>query len=630
MYSNLPPRLPGFTFFLVLLLAGLPAFAQKRPSPGDQTTETSSTTVKVCVRDIRGMPMDAPVMVRLHAVVANYDVRNPTQEGSTATFPRVKAGEYEIEIKAAGFRPTTESVSVNSFGSDFTVYVYLQKESSDPAANVAPSGVVMSPKLQNEMEKGLLAMRKQQYEQARTHFTKAAQMAPSNPDLIYLLGTAEMGLQHLDLAKVQFENALKLEPTNERALLSLGELQLQTGDLPSAIATLEKAFDANGADWKVHFLLASAYARSGRLAEAEKHATRGAALANQKGAYVYYLLGEIQFAENKIKEARETWQRIVIEFPADPVIPKVQNKLETTVNIPPQQIHETEVGVLQVQAVPMIALGPMLERPWAPLDIDSKEYRLAGNASCNIQDVMTRAQRRMNSQLNNFEKFTATERIEHQEVDRYGIPGPVRAKQFSYIVFVRPLSGDSVWLDENRLGGDDLSTFPTSLATTGLNALGVAVLQSFSTDSYNYQCEGLTSLRGEAVWQVRFEEKPGSNSSTRQWRKNGELLNIPLKGRFWLAATSYDLLRIESDLSKPVLKLDLTRDHLVVDYGPVNFESGKVRLWLPWGAEMFMELHGKRYHHKHSLTDYLLFAVDSNHKMAAPKTPPLPTADSAS
>jgi hypothetical protein len=30
-------------------------------------------------------------------------------------------------------------------------------------------------------------------------------------------------------------------------------------------------------------------------------------------------------------------------------------------------------------------------------------------------------------------------------------------------------------------------------------------------------------------------------------------------------------------------------------------------------------LHGRRYHHKHYLKNYLLFSVDSNHKIDAPK-----------
>ena len=69
--------------------------------------------------------------------------------------------------------------------------------------------------------------------------------------------------------------------------------------------------------------------------------------------------------------------------------------------------------------------------------------------------------------------------------------------------------------------------------------------------------------------------------------------NVPFKGRIWISRTSYDVLRVETDLLAPIAKLQLTRDHLRVDYGPVKFDRGNQTLWLPWDAEMFMELRGQ-------------------------------------
>ena len=87
----------------------------------------------------------------------------------------------------------------------------------------------------------------------------------------------------------------------------------------------------------------------------------------------------------------------------------------------------------------------------------------------------------------------------------------------------------------------------------------------------------------------------------------------------WVAANSYDLLHIETDLREPIPQLELDRDHLIIDYGPVKFDHGKTSLWLPWYAELYMQVHGKRYHHRHTLTNYALFSVDTNHQIDAPK-----------
>jgi len=37
---------------------------------------------------------------------------------------------------------------------------------------------------------------------------------------------------------------------------------------------------------------------------------------------------------------------------------------------------------------------------------------------------------------------------------------------------------------------------------------------------------------------------------------------------------------------------------------------------------MFMELHGKRFHHRHMLTNYMLFSVDTANQIGKPKLPP--------
>ena len=552
-----------------------------------------------------------------------------TQDASAAIFQGVSQGEYDAEAKCVGYQTTTEHISVAGIGSAMQVYVYLLRESEAPSDSPKPQGTVMTPKLQAEIDKGLDALRHHQFQVARAHFTKGAQLAPGNPDVSYLLGVAEVGLEHREAARQDFEHALSLDPGHERALLALGELQLHSGETEQAIATLEKAYRINGAGWRTQFLLASAYSKGGRLAEAETHAERAVTLAHKKGAEPLLLLGEIQHAEGKLTEARESWQNLVDNYPGDPAAQKAKENLAALSDARPAVPPGNLSAMLPVHALPSLDLAPPAERPWAPADIDSLEYPLARNAVCQPDDVLPRAEHRLRSQLANFEKFTATEHIEHQEVDRYGQPGPVRSRDFSYIVFVYPYQKDSFFLDEQRnsQGLDD--SFPTSLATVGLNNLGVSLLQPASRGSLDFRCEGLSSVRGRAAWQIHFEEKKEARVPIREWRRNGKLYDIPLKGRIWISSASFDVLRVETDLREPIESLQLTRDHLSVDYGPVAFHTASTTLWLPWSAEMYMEVHGHRYHHKHYLTDYLLFEVDTNHKLGKPKDVPPPTPEAS-
>jgi len=622
------PRFRLASLLFMSLAVSTSLFGQRAAAPQRSQGPTGynppkAVAVKVNVRDMRGTPLSVPAIVHLHANVGNFDLNMPTRDGSTAQFSGVLPGQYEIEVRCVGYQTTSEQLTVASIGTEVTVFVYVRSESDTATASAPPGGVVMTPKLKAEIDKGLDAMHKEQYEAAKIHFARAVRIAPSNLDALYLLGTAELGLRQTDLAREQFVAVLKLNPGYEKALLAMGELQLQTGDTTGAITTLERAFDLNGASWRTHLLLASAYSKAGRLEDAEEHAQRAVTLAKEKGAYATFVLGEIQDTEGKSAAAKSTWESVLAQFPNDPIAPRAKEKLlqseEKTANSAMNAATSLPPPLLAV-----FLLSPVVERPWAPPDVDSKEYRLASDASCQSDDILARAQYRMSMQLQDFERFTATERIEHQQIDRYGMPGPAQTREFSYIVFVHQFKEHSVYLEESRNGASDTSAFPTSLATTGLNSLGVSILQPAYQGGFIYKCEGLTNVRGEAAWQIRFEENIAMAGffGVREWRKNGLLYEIPIKGRIWVAASSFDLLRVETDLIAPVEKLELSRDHLTVDYGPVSFQSGAAKLWLPWSAEMYMELHGKRYHHKHFLTDYMLFEVDTSNKVHKPKEPP--------
>jgi tetratricopeptide (TPR) repeat protein len=622
----------GIAIVLLLLVCDSSAVAQ-RPvggTRGGQQGLNTSVTLYINVRDARGAPMDDATMVTLIGIVGNYHQTTTTRGASSAVFEGISQGEYDVEARYPGYRPTTEHVSVSTVGGTMQVYLYLVPESDPNSQGQKPQGIVMSPKLQAEMDKGLEALRKHQFEAARAHFAKGLALAPGNPDLSYLLGAAELGLNHADLARKDFEHALSIDAGHERSLLALGELQLQAGETSAAIITLEKAFVKNGASWRTHFLLASAYTQAGRLTEAETHAQRAVDLAHEKGADARLLLAEIQQSEGKLSEAQAGLNNLVAKFPQDPSAAEAKKRL-ATLNAAPAAVtpQSAELGRLPVPVLTGFELFSASERPWAPLDIDSREYALAEDAACSAEEILTRAEQRMRSQLQNFEKFTATEHIDHQEIDRLGRPGPVKSRDFSYIVFVNRYQGDSFFLQEDRYSGGKDIGFPTSLATTGLNNLGVSILQPATRDEFFYRCEGLASIRGKATWQIRFQEKKDSRGGIREWRRDGKLFPIPLKGRVWISSASFDVLRIETDLLEPVQAIGLTRDHLLVDYGPVNFSTAKASLWLPWSAEMHMELHGRRYHHKHYLTDYMLFEVDTNHKIGKPKEAPAPTTQAA-
>jgi hypothetical protein len=93
---------------------------------------------------------------------------------------------------------------------------------------------------------------------------------------------------------------------------------------------------------------------------------------------------------------------------------------------------------------------------------------------------------------------------------------------------------------------------------------------------------------------------------------------VALKGRAWIDANTFQVVRLETDLRESHPELRLNSEHLVMEYGPVKFKSRNVELWLPTNADYYAVLRGQRFHRRHGFTDYILFSIDDKQKIGEP------------
>ena len=105
------------------------------------------------------------------------------------------------------------------------------------------------------------------------------------------------------------------------------------------------------------------------------------------------------------------------------------------------------------------------------------------------------------------------------------------------------------------------------------------------------------------------------------YRVGGSLFSLRLKGRAWITADKFQIVRMESELVTPLPQIRLAGEHQVVEYGPVLFQKGNVQLWLPESAEIYLDFRRHRYYRKHSFDHYMLFSVDANEKHKVPAPP---------
>jgi hypothetical protein len=255
---------------------------------------------------------------------------------------------------------------------------------------------------------------------------------------------------------------------------------------------------------------------------------------------------------------------------------------------------------------------------WLPPDIDEIVPGVEKGVECPLSQVVGGASHRMKELVENLQKFTASEQVKHFNVDASGTRGKPDARTFDYLVIITLSRGGVFQLDEYRNSSLDPAVFPAQFATTGLPAMAL-ILHPTMVSDFSFACEGLGRWDGQPAWQLHFAQRPDRPNRIRAYVISNKPYPLPLKGRVWIDAGTYQVRRLESELIRPLPEIALTQERMAIEYGPVQFRTHAQQLWLPLRAEVYWERKGHRYYRSHTFSNFKIFEVESAQQIQAPK-----------
>jgi hypothetical protein len=193
------------------------------------------------------------------------------------------------------------------------------------------------------------------------------------------------------------------------------------------------------------------------------------------------------------------------------------------------------------------------------------------------------------------------------------------ARKFGYVAEISEVKPGYFNVEEYRSIGGFPGEFPGGVETRGLPALAL-IFHPDNAGNFDMTCEGLAQRSGGLAWQVHFRQRPDRPNTMKRYRVGAEGQSYPvaIKGRAWIAADTYQIVRLETDLIAPMQMIHLAADRAVVEYGPVHFGQRQLDMWLPQNADVYFDWQGHRVHRRHSFSEYMLFSVDDKQQIAAP------------
>jgi tetratricopeptide (TPR) repeat protein len=582
-------------------------------------------SIEVHLRLVDGSTFSAPARIRILSAEGPEVGENSVDTSGSTKVEQLPPATYIVEASAPGFVTVRETVELETTWSAVTVFLTMKPQDSSNAVPAAPAIPILAPHARKELNKGMEAFRRKDMVNARKHFEKALAMAPGHPDVQFLMGALEWEENNISAAQTHLETAIQLFPNHVRALELLAELYCREGHPQQAVPLLERAVPLEDGSWKAHWKLGSAYLQAGEPAKAQHEAERAVALGKEDAGIAQVLeagaladLGKPDAAETVLKAFIQDQPNDPAVAPARVFLADLAQEEERKKGVPMAAPSPAELppATMIANAAPVIL--PSTNSVWNRPGIDEFVPKVAPNVACDLPQVLRRTGKRVEQLTNSLERFTATERVEHSPVDKKGNLRSPETRAFDYVVSVSHKSDGLIQLAEYRDGTTDPALFPASIATDGLPAMALVFHPRMSSD-FHFVCEGLGQASGRPAWQVHFQQKANRPSRIRAYIISGNFHAVPLKGRAWIDASTYQVVRLESELVKPMPEIGLRREDLSIDYAPVQFRSRDVQLWLPSRAELLVDLGNKPFYRTHTFSKFELFSVGTGQQLGAPK-----------
>jgi len=585
---------------------------------------TGIVTFKVFA-ERNGAHLDRQALVKLVNLSNQTATWQPTSDNSESVFTDIPYGDYDAQVSAVGYLSSHQDLKIISIRSRLQFDIVLRR---DPTAiNLDLGDAVMSPKARKGTKRAISALKSGNLKEAQKQLDEAFKSAPSSPELNFLLGYLYFQKKDFSQAGTYLNTATNLNPRNAQALTLLGRAGLERQDYPTARSALEQAVLSDRENWIPHNLLADTYLHQKDYGKARDEAQVAIAKGKNAAGPAQLVLGEALVNLGQEQEGVQALNAFLQESPQPPIAEQVRNLIaeinEHGSNPAPAEVAAQTTARLS-GVDPLLALPtPRLSvKAWQPPGVDEIKLSLAPGVACPSERVVEESGKRVQELVEDVARFAAIEDLFHQALDEYGTPVRTETRKFNYVASILEPQPGFLSVDEFRAEKLSLSGYPDKIASTGFAALAL-VFHPHMRDSFEMVWEGLGDWHGQASWLVHFRQRDDRPNHMHSYKVGNQIHAVKLKGRAWITADKFQIVRIEAEMVNPMPEIQLLSEYQVVEYGPIPFQKKNTTLWLPKSAEIYFDFRKHRYYRRHSFDHYMLYSVDSDEKRKEPATKPV-------
>jgi hypothetical protein len=260
-----------------------------------------------------------------------------------------------------------------------------------------------------------------------------------------------------------------------------------------------------------------------------------------------------------------------------------------------------------------------------------------------LSQLLTKVGNQVEVLFRDFPNTSSRERIRMEILDANGRPVHALTKDFQYLLVVeipppeneREGSNPAVILSPNspRVKVNEYRTDSKGSEVDALKLEGSFLTKGYETvplffhpyyrdgSVFRYLGRETTAANNHVIAFAQIPDKARLRGNIESF---GKQFRFFLQGFVWVDPTTYQILRMRTDLLLPLFEAGLTRQTTVIDLANVRFDETGQALWLPHEVIVYSTFMGLNYRNRHQYSQYRLFTVEAkegNKQIVVPAKP---------
>jgi hypothetical protein len=236
-----------------------------------------------------------------------------------------------------------------------------------------------------------------------------------------------------------------------------------------------------------------------------------------------------------------------------------------------------------------------------------------------LDDLLNRASKQASLFLEQFSDVKCTEQVKQEKLNQDGKVERDAQSTYDYLVILSNTGGE-MQLNESRLvireaKADKKGT--SFLLTNGFATLFL-VFHPYYSGNFQFTAQGDEVIDGQRFRKIEFHHVAGTRSLA-ALALRGRDYPLEISGTAWIDSATGNIAKIQATIGTTMEDVGLKTLNSEVIYAPIPFRDLREVYWFPARATVEVETPRQHWRNTHSFTDYKLFSVSTEEKVAAAK-----------